>query len=71
MQVCDQELPNVKIKIAERFGIIFSPLLCNIKFFNVLAFSFAEHLEIGFSKMWVVSLRIRSVDYFRKWNKKL
>jgi len=37
----------------------------------MLAFSFAEHLETGFSKMWVVSLRIYSVGYFRKWNKNL
>jgi hypothetical protein len=71
MQVCDQELPNVKVQNVEQFGIIFSPLLCNITFFNMLAFSFAEHLEIGFPKLWVVSLRICSVDYFRKWNKNL
>jgi len=37
----------------------------------MLAFSFAKHLEIGFSKMWVVSLRIRWLGYFRKWNKNL
>jgi len=45
----------MKVQNVEQFGIIFLPLLCNITFFNMLAFSFAEHLEIGFSEMWVVS----------------
>jgi hypothetical protein len=45
----------MKIQNVEQFGIIFLPLLCNILFFNMLALSSEEHLEIGFSKMWVVS----------------
>jgi len=35
----------------------------------MLAFSSAERLETGFFKMWVVSLRIRSVGYLENGTK--